>query len=151
MANTIMTRDELQALSNLLLALSTADEARVNIISSLSGNTRFADAQMRFPHEADDFGARDYTVEAMYSDLMRISRGRANQALIRTLCENARETADWLTGLGLEWEAGYPHTAGYRRSAYSPQAERKPPQGRSGARRRKMFDLPASTPPASVR
>ncbi|HXU25524.1 MAG TPA: FAD-dependent tricarballylate dehydrogenase TcuA [Tepidiformaceae bacterium] len=80
------------------------------------GNTRFADAQMRFPHEPDEFGARAYTVEGMYSDLMRISRGRANEALIQTLCENAAETADWLTGLGLEWEAGYPHTAGYRRS-----------------------------------
>jgi tricarballylate dehydrogenase len=80
------------------------------------GNTRFADAQMRFPHEADEFGPRDYSVEDMFDDLMRISRGRANPELIRTLCENARQTAEWLTGLGLEWEAGYPHTAGYRRS-----------------------------------
>jgi tricarballylate dehydrogenase len=80
------------------------------------GNTRFADAQMRFPHEPDEYGGREYTVDAMYSDLMRISRGRANPDLIRTLCENARETAEWLTGMGLEWEAGYPHTAGYRRS-----------------------------------
>ncbi len=83
------------------------------------GNTRFADAQMRFPHEADEFGPRDYTVDQMFADLMRISRGRANEDLIRTLCENARATADWLTGLGLEWEAGYPHTAGYRRSPKS--------------------------------
>lgn len=80
------------------------------------GNTRFADAQMRFPHEADEFGPRDYTADAMYSDLMRISQGRANPELIRTLCDNARATAEWLTELGLEWEAGYPHTAGYRRS-----------------------------------
>jgi tricarballylate dehydrogenase len=80
------------------------------------GNTRFADAQMRFPHEADDYGPRDYTVDDMFNDLMRISRGRANPDLIRTLCENARDTAEWLTGLGLEWERGYPHTAGYRRS-----------------------------------
>ena len=40
------------------------------------GNTRFADAQMRFPHEADDFGPRDYTADDMFDDLMRISRGR---------------------------------------------------------------------------
>ncbi len=80
------------------------------------GNTRFADAQMRFPHEADEYGVRDYTVDDMFEDLMRISRGRANPELIRTLCENARETAEWLTGMGLEWEKGYPHTAGYRRS-----------------------------------
>ena len=83
------------------------------------GNTRFADAQMRFPHEADEFGARDYSVEDMFEDLMRISRGRANEALVRTLCENARETAEWLTEMGLEWELGYPHTAGYRRSPKS--------------------------------
>ena len=83
------------------------------------GNTRFADAQMRFPHEADEYGPRDYSVDDMYSDLMRISRGRANPDLVRTLCENARQTAEWLTGLGLEWEAGYPHTAGYRRSPAS--------------------------------
>lgn len=80
------------------------------------GNTRFADAQMRFPHEADDYGPRDYTVDDMFEDLMRISGGRANPELVRTLCEGARETAEWLTGLGLEWEKGYPHTAGYRRS-----------------------------------
>lgn len=80
------------------------------------GNTRFADAQMRFPHEADEFGPRDYSVDDMFEDLMRISRGRANPDLIRTLCEHARPTADWLTSLGLEWEPGYPHTAGYRRS-----------------------------------
>lgn len=85
-------------------------------IEGRGGNTRFADAQMRFPHEADEFGTRDYSVEDMFDDLMRISRGRANPDLIRTLCENARATAEWLTGMGLEWEAGYPHTAGYRRS-----------------------------------
>jgi tricarballylate dehydrogenase len=87
--------------------------------SGRGGNTRFADAQMRFPHEADEYGARTYTTEEMYSDLMRISRGRANPDLVRTLCENARATAEWLTGLGLEWEQGYPHTAGYRRSPKS--------------------------------
>jgi len=80
------------------------------------GNTRFADAQMRFPHEADAFAPRTYTVDEMFDDLMRISRGRANAALVRTLCEKARPAAEWLTGLGLEWEPGYPHTAGYRRS-----------------------------------
>ena len=66
------------------------------------GNTRFADAQMRFPHEADDFGPRNYTVDEMFDDLMRISGGRANPDLIRTLCENARGTAEWLTQLDPE-------------------------------------------------
>ncbi|MCH7580661.1 MAG: FAD-dependent oxidoreductase, partial [Chloroflexi bacterium] len=58
------------------------------------GNTRFADAQMRFPHEADEYGARTYTEEEMTEDLMRISRGRANRALIETLVENASDTVD---------------------------------------------------------
>ena len=80
------------------------------------GNTRFADAQMRFPHEADEYGAQTYTEEEMTEDLMRISRGRANRELIETLVKNASDTVDWLTELGIEWEPGYPHTAGYRRS-----------------------------------
>ncbi len=80
------------------------------------GNTRFADAQMRFPHEADAFAPRGYTINEMYDDLLRISGGRANPELIRTLCEQAGAAAEWLTALGLEWEPGYPHTAGYRRS-----------------------------------
>ena len=112
-------------IAGLATALSAREAGRSVILVEKAprehrgGNTRFADAQMRFPHEADEFGPRDYTVEEMASDLMRISRGRANPELVRTLCENARETAEWLTGMGLEWEAGYPHTAGYRRSPKS--------------------------------
>ncbi len=79
------------------------------------GNTRFADAQMRFPHAADEFGPRDYSADEMFDDLMRISSGRANADLVRTLCEQAAGAIEWLTDLGVEWEAGYPHTAGYRR------------------------------------
>ncbi len=79
------------------------------------GNTRFADAQMRFPHEPDEYGQRAYTADEMYDDLMRISSGRANQELIRTLCDNAAGAIEWLTAYGVEWEEGYPHTAGYRR------------------------------------
>ncbi|MXY36815.1 MAG: FAD-dependent oxidoreductase [Dehalococcoidia bacterium] len=79
------------------------------------GNTRFADAQMRFPHEPDEYGQRAYTADEMFDDLMRISSGRANQELIRTLCDNAAGAIEWLTAYGVEWEEGYPHTAGYRR------------------------------------
>ncbi|MGD9933474.1 MAG: FAD-dependent tricarballylate dehydrogenase TcuA [Dehalococcoidia bacterium] len=109
-----------------LSAAVTAREAGASVVlldkaprEQRGGNTRFADAQMRFPHEADEFGPRDYSADDMFNDLMRISRGRANEDLIRTLCDNARQTADWLTELGLEWEQGYPHTAGYRRSPKS--------------------------------
>jgi DTW domain-containing protein YfiP len=37
--------------------------------------------------------------------------------------------------------AADPNRAGYRRRPYSPPAERKPPQGRSGSRRTKLFSL----------
>jgi DTW domain-containing protein YfiP len=42
--------------------------------------------------------------------------------------------------------AADPDRAGYRHRAYRPPAERTPATGRSGARRRKLFDLP--NPPA---
>ena len=87
--------------------------------SERGGNTRFADAQMRFPHAADEYGSRSYSEEEMIDDLMRLSRGRANPELIETLVRNAAATVEWLTALGIEWEPGYPHTAGYRRSPQS--------------------------------
>ena len=40
--------------------------------------------------------------------------------------------------------AADPGRGGYRRSAYSPPAERKPPSGRSGARRAKVFNTASS-------
>ncbi len=80
------------------------------------GNTRFADAEMRFPHAADEYGSRSYTEEEMIDDLMRISRGCASRALVETLVRDAAATVEWLTALGIEWEPGYPHTAGYRRA-----------------------------------
>ena len=79
------------------------------------GNTRFADAQMRFPHEADEYSVKSYTVEQFREDLMRLSRGRANPELIDVLARNAAPTVQWLTDTGVEWEEGYPHTASYRR------------------------------------
>jgi predicted Zn-dependent protease len=41
-----MTRDQAKALADRVLALSTADQTRVTIVSSWSGNTRFADASI---------------------------------------------------------------------------------------------------------
>jgi tricarballylate dehydrogenase len=79
------------------------------------GNTRFADAQIRFPHEADRYGARDYSKEEFRGDLMRLSRGRASERLIDVLVDHAAEAVEWLTGHGVEWDEGFPHTAGYRR------------------------------------
>ena len=106
-----------------LSAALTAREAGAKVVltekaprAERGGNTRFADAQMRFPHAADEYGARDYTEEEMIDDLMRISHGRANRALVETLVRNAAATVEWLSALGIEWEPGYPHTAGYRRA-----------------------------------
>ena len=108
-------------IAGLAAALAAAEEgARAVLLEKASmaergGNTRFADAQMRFPHPADEYGARTYTQEEFRDDLMRLSRGRANPELVDVLVSGAAEAVEWLTGLGVEWEAGYPHTAGYRR------------------------------------
>jgi tricarballylate dehydrogenase len=108
--------------AGLSAALSAAEQnARVLLLEKAppeqrGGNTRFADAQIRFPHVADEYGARTYTPEQFRDDLMRLSRGRANTELIDVLVRDAADTVEWLSALGVEWEAGYPHTAGYRRA-----------------------------------
>jgi tricarballylate dehydrogenase len=79
------------------------------------GNTRFADAQIRFPHEADRYGARTYTPDEFRDDLLRLSRGRANRELIDVMVRDAGDAVEWLTAHGVEWDEGFPHTAGYRR------------------------------------
>ncbi len=84
-------------------------------LAERGGNTRFADAQFRFPHEADRFGARTYTPSEFRDDLMRLSRGRANPELIDVLTSRAAETVEWLSERGVAWDEGFPHTAGYRR------------------------------------
>ncbi len=79
------------------------------------GNTRFADAQFRFPHEADLYGARTYTEDEFREDLLRLSRDRANRELIDVLVRDAAAAIEWLTDHGVTWDQGFPHTAGYRR------------------------------------
>lgn len=85
-------------------------------IEDRGGNTKFADAQIRYPHPADEFHPRDYTEDDYRDDFMRISQGRANLELIEVIVKNAADTVEWLSYRGIEWEAGYPHTSGYRRS-----------------------------------
>jgi tricarballylate dehydrogenase len=109
-------------IAGLAAALAAAEEgARVVLLekappSQRGGNTRFADAQIRFPHAADQYCARTYTAEQFRDDLMRLSRGRAHPELIDVLVRDAADAVEWLSELGVEWEAGYPHTAGYRRA-----------------------------------
>jgi len=85
-------------------------------IEQRGGNTRFADAQIRYPHRADEFYARDYSEDDYRRDFMQLTQGRANPELVEVIVKNAADTVEWLTYRGVEWEAGYPHTAGYRRS-----------------------------------
>ena len=79
------------------------------------GNTAIADAQIRYPHEADEYCPTGQTKEDFFNAFMKVSRGRANKELIRVIVDNAADVVDWLTELGVQWEKGYPNVAGYRR------------------------------------
>lgn len=79
------------------------------------GNTAIADAQIRYPHEPDEYCPTGQTKEDFFNAFMRVSRGRANKELIRVVVDNAADVVDWLTELGVQWEKGYPNVAGYRR------------------------------------
>ncbi|MBI3796289.1 MAG: FAD-dependent tricarballylate dehydrogenase TcuA [Deltaproteobacteria bacterium] len=79
------------------------------------GNTGIADAQIRYPHEPDEYCPTGQSTEDFFNAFLRVSRGRANKDLIRTLVDNAADAVDWLTELGVQWEKGYPNVAGYRR------------------------------------
>jgi len=109
-------------ISGLSAAISAREEGADVIliekapIEDRGGNTKFADAQIRYPHAPDEFHLRNYTEDDYRDDFMRISQGRANPELIEVIVKNAADTVEWLTYRGIEWEAGYPHTYGYRRS-----------------------------------
>ena len=79
------------------------------------GNTAIADAQIRYPHEPDEYCPTGQTKEDFFNAFLRVSRGRANKDLIRVIVDNAADVVDWLTELGVQWEKGYPNVAGYRR------------------------------------
>lgn len=79
------------------------------------GNTAIADAQIRYPHGPDEYCPTGQTKEEFFNSFIRVSKGRANVELVRTVVDNATAAVDWLTELGVEWEKGYPNVAGYRR------------------------------------
>jgi tricarballylate dehydrogenase len=79
------------------------------------GNTAIADAQIRYPHEPDEYCPTGQTKEDFFNAFVRVSRGRANKDLIRVIVDHAAEVVDWLSELGVQWEKGYPNVAGYRR------------------------------------
>ncbi|NEU58671.1 FAD-dependent tricarballylate dehydrogenase TcuA [Halorussus sp. MSC15.2] len=82
------------------------------------GHTRFTES-FRVPSADTDlteygyeFDIPDYTVSEFYDDIMAQTNGRADEDLARTLVENAGETIEWLTELGVEWNMT-PLNSGY--------------------------------------
>ena len=47
------------------------------------GNSAIADAQIRYPHEPDEYCPTGQTKEDFFNAFMKVSRGRANKELIR--------------------------------------------------------------------
>jgi tricarballylate dehydrogenase len=84
------------------------------------GNSRFSGGLFRFayegleglkpllpslpPAEWNCVEVGDYSAERYFEDIMRVTRGRADPALARTLAEESYATVLWMTGLGIEWE-----------------------------------------------
>ena len=79
------------------------------------GNSAIADAQIRYPHEADEYCPTRQTKEDFFDAFLQVSRGRANKDLVQVVVDNAADVVDWLTEMGIAWEKGYPNVAGYRR------------------------------------
>ena len=82
------------------------------------GHTRFTES-FRVPSADTDltehgygFDIPDYTVAEFYDDIMAQTNGRADEELAETLVENAGETIEWLTDLGVEWDMT-PLNSGY--------------------------------------
>lgn len=107
--------------AGLSAAIAAAEEGATAVLlekaprSERGGNTRFSDAQIRFPHEADRYCKQSYNADEFLDDLVRLSRGEASRELVELLASQAADAVEWLTGLGVRWEEGFPHTAGYRR------------------------------------
>ncbi len=76
------------------------------------GHTRFTES-FRLPTAEIDldvpFDVPDYTASDFYSDLMRVTDYRADEALAEIVTGEASATFEWLTEHGLEWEYDAPH------------------------------------------
>jgi tricarballylate dehydrogenase len=83
------------------------------------GNSRFSGGLFRFAYEGigdlkplmpalssdewDRVEVGSYLVSRYFEDIMRVTRGRADRELTRTLAEESYPTILWMTGLGIEW------------------------------------------------
>jgi tricarballylate dehydrogenase len=107
--------------AGLSAAIAAAEDgARVILLEKApagerGGNTRFSDAQLRFPHGADEYSPVTTTADQFAEDFRRVTNGRANPELVQVLVEQAAPAIAWLTAHGVTWARGFPHTATYRR------------------------------------
>ncbi|MFC7233487.1 FAD-binding protein [Saliphagus sp. GCM10025308] len=76
------------------------------------GHTRFTES-FRIPTADIDldaeFNVEDYTSADFYSDIMNVTHYRADSDLAKRVANDAAETFEWLTNLGIEWEYRAPH------------------------------------------
>lgn len=84
------------------------------------GNSRFSGGLFRFayegleelkpllpslpPGEWNRVEVGNYPAERYFEDIMRVTQGRADPELARTLTEESYPTVSWMTGLGIAWE-----------------------------------------------
>jgi tricarballylate dehydrogenase len=84
------------------------------------GNSRFSGGLFRFAYEGvgelkpllpsipseewNRVEVGNYSAERYFEDIMRVTRGRADPELTRTLSEQSYPTVLWMAGLGIEWQ-----------------------------------------------
>lgn len=76
------------------------------------GHTRFTES-FRIPTADIDINAEfnvdDYSTSDFYSDIMKVTKYRADNGLAERVVEGAVETFEWLTEHGISWEYKAPH------------------------------------------
>jgi tricarballylate dehydrogenase len=105
-------------MAGLAAALAAAEEgADVAVLEKAprkrqGGQTQFTES-FRIPtaelDEPEKYNVADYTTADFYSDIMKVSNGKSDPALTKTMTSNAGETFTWLTEHGFEWEYQAPH------------------------------------------
>jgi tricarballylate dehydrogenase len=64
-------------------------------LESAGGNTRFSGGGFRIPR------GEDFTPDDFFEDLMLVTRGKGNEAMLRKMTSRAKEDTDWLQTHGL--------------------------------------------------
>jgi tricarballylate dehydrogenase len=92
--------------------LEKAPEAERGGQTGYSESFRVPSAECDLERYGYEFAVPDYTTEDFYADVMARTNGKADEALVRTVVENAAETVEWLTAHGVDWDME-PLAAGY--------------------------------------